>query len=930
MNRLIVCILALVVAATRSWGADLDDQMKVRVSWGHGAEAPAMRFVKVKPRDVEIAAAKPIDFEQSDLWTDGAWQTRAGGGDVDGLELTIRFEPVQIRPVRDRKPMWRDLLAWSDADTARRLKQDAALRPDSRRLTFELNREGTRGFTVTVNQLLTSRVFWVPSLDFYIDAGADPIAFEEHLAHLAPVRGKRILERIHDEPEATYEQFTARWENMGDPRYKHPAQPAPGHIVCLTWDSAIPKYGIDRGAGVWNDYGNPDRFRFWFDFGDLAKGIEESWKGQRLVDGFPIIVTAFEEDGIRYEVEQFAYPLNGPPPERRGDISMVLMQKVRLTKLQGQKRSLPITMGHARRLPPKAEFAISKEGDSFLIEDASTSAALLSVEGVAARPRFFGPVGLLDKMRRRDIALTLELAPQESKEFVVKLPSPPADLQDRSKLAALDYANARAETLRFWGDYEARGARFHVPEEAVNQLFRANLWHALRLPRRHGGEEAGVKIDLPYSNFAYDQRGIPWPINQSVYVDYMIYDLRGYHAIAAEELAAIFRENQEADGHIKGYANWLVYTPSTLYVVAKDYLLSRDRQSFERLLPASLKTMDWCLDQVQRARERSGDARGLIHGPLNDGTGEGFWAFNQAYMYAGLDLFGRALQRYGSPRAAECREAAQEFQKCVERAYRVAAVQSPLVQLRDHTWTPYVPCEVTQPGRLLSQWYPTDVDTGAVHLLRLQALSSDGDLAESLLNDHEDNLYLHGWGMANEPVYNPQGTAYLLRDDPKAVIRTFYSMMACAFSHSAFESVEHRWTHGQYFCPPSTDGAWAELYRNMLVHEFYDDTLVLFAATPRDWLEDGKTIEIDKAPTYYGKLSARLVSRTDANKITAEIQLDNSSPPKVLLIRFRHPQDRPMQTVRLNGNLWIDYDAQKEWVRVAEPTAAQHAIEVTY
>ena len=50
---------------------------------------------------------------------------------------------------------------------------------------------------------------------------------------------------------------------MGDPSYAHPEQKDPGHIVGLTWDSAIAKFGIDRGAGVWNDYGNPDHLRFW-------------------------------------------------------------------------------------------------------------------------------------------------------------------------------------------------------------------------------------------------------------------------------------------------------------------------------------------------------------------------------------------------------------------------------------------------------------------------------------------------------------------------------------------------------------------------------------------------------------------------------------------------------------------------------------------
>ena len=98
-----------------------------------------------------------------------------------------------------------------------------------------------------------------------------------------------------------------------------------------------------------------------------------------------------------------------------------------------------------------------------------------------------------------------------------------------------------------------------------------------------------MKIDLPYSNFAYDQTGTPWPVNQAVYVDYMLYDLRGYHAISAEELAVQYRNNQERNGHIGGLANWGVYTPGMLYSVAQHYLLSGDRDSFEKLLPQTLR-----------------------------------------------------------------------------------------------------------------------------------------------------------------------------------------------------------------------------------------------------------------------------------------------------------------------------------------------------
>ena len=169
-------------------------------------------------------------------------------------------------------------------------------------------------------------------------------------------------------------------------------------------------------------------------------------------------------------------------------------------------------------------------------------------------------------------------------------------------------------------------------------------------------------------------------------------------------------------------------------------------------------------------------------------------------------------------------------------------------------------------------------------------------LADALLNDHEDNLFYKGWGIANEPVYNQHATAYLLRDEPEAAVRAFYSYMASAFSHSVFEPVEHRWTHGQYFGPPSTDGAWFELYRNMLVHERDDDVLVLAQATPRAWLRDGQKIELERVPTYYGAVSATFESRAGAGEIRADVQMPAARRPAALLVRFRHPDSKRMQS----------------------------------
>ena len=397
---------------------------------------------------------------------------------------------------------------------------------------------------MTVGQLLAEKALWIPSLDVYVTAGDRPVPLAEHLALLEARKGQRMLDRLRAEPEATLAQYTARWEDMGHPAYSNPQPRGPGHIVGLAWDSAIHKFGVDRGAGVWSDEGNPDKVRFWFAFGELGKGVGSTWKSQRLADGLPLLTTTFEEDGVRYEVEQFAYPLNGPPSERRGDVPMVLLQQLTIRELRGTARELPVSMTHRRQLPPYVDGTVVSErkGEALLFRERGRGGVLLSVEGVAGPVPWSGTADYQAPQKRIDATAFVDLPANGTRTFVVKLPSPMVPGDQVATLTSIDYAAARAATIDYWSKILARGAQFRVPEPVVNDLFRASLWHALRLPRRHGGTGDDVRIDLPYSNFAYSQVGTPWPVNQAVYVDYMLYGLRGYHAIASEELQAQFTE----------------------------------------------------------------------------------------------------------------------------------------------------------------------------------------------------------------------------------------------------------------------------------------------------------------------------------------------------------------------------------------------------
>ena len=653
-------------------------QVKVRMSWGHEAAAASPYYFKFVPASpgVEVREAKGESFEGEEGEgregdEHGVWRTNAGAGDIDALTFTLVYPKEPRQSLQNLAESWANLIARSDADTVERLTGNPGFRPNVPRLTVLMNPEGTRGFTFSVDQLLEHQALWIPSLHVYLTAGEPNVSFADHLKDLARWKGQRILDRVSREAEASYELNKERWEDLGNPAYTNPYQQGPGHIVCLTWDSAIAKFEIDRGAGVWNDLGNPDHFQFWFGFGDIARGITRTWKGQSLKDGLPVITTIFERDEVRYEVEQFAYPLNGPPRERRGDIAMVLLQKVKATNLQDFDRRIPITMIHRREFPPfiNANVIAERNGGSVVFLDTAYHRALFTIEGVEHGLEWYGARERQRNSRRIDATIFADLPARGSREFVIKLPSALVGAKELVTLKAINFDVARKATLDYWSAYVARGAQFHVPEEAVNNLFRASLWHALRLPRRHGGTGAEVAIDLPYSNSAYGQSGTPWPVNHAVYVDYMLYDLRGYHDLSVDELLIQYRNNQEANGHINGYANWVVYTPGMLYAVAKNYLLTHNREALDRMMPQSLKALDWCLQQLKEASIRPGPSRGLVVGPLNDGTGEGVWAFNQAYLYAGLNLFGQVLKEIEHVRAAETISAAGALRESIEKGF---------------------------------------------------------------------------------------------------------------------------------------------------------------------------------------------------------------------------------------------------------------------
>ena len=84
------------------------------------------------------------------------------------------------------------------------------------------------------------------------------------------------------------------------------------------------------------------------------------------------------------------------------------------------------------------------------------------------------------------------------------------------------------------------------------------------------------------------------------------------------------------------------------------------------------------------------------------------------------------------------------------------------------------------------------------------------------------------------------------------------------------------------------------------------------------------------APTCYGVLSMTMESHAAAGRIVAEVVMPARRQPKELLIRFRHPEQRRIQSTTVNGTAWTDFDRDKEWIRIPAPEAKRYMVEARY
>ena len=165
-----------------------------------------------------------------------------------------------------------------------------------------------------------------------------------------------------------------------------------------------------------------------------------------------------------------------------------------------------------------------------------------------------------------------------------------------------------------------------------------------------------------------------------------------------------------------------------------------------------------------------------------------------------------------------------------------------------------------------------------------------------------------------QPLLLNNGIIYLKREQIEHAIRCFYNFLGVSLYPDV--KVFAEWTvelgHGAGpFYKTSDESGFLNWLRTFLIYE-EENKLFLAMGTPRDWLEDSKTITVNQAATYFGYVNYKIHSRVSSGEIEAILDPPRRNPPEEIVFRLRHPEKKKIQSVTVNGISYQNYNADRE------------------
>jgi hypothetical protein len=455
----------------------------------------------------------------------------------------------------------------------------------------------------------------------------------------------------------------------------------------------------------------------------------------------------------------------------------------------------------------------------------------------------------------------LPLAPGQSTTLDFKIPVVPLEPNaDHAQYDSADFDTFLPRVVDFWERILATGIDIAVPEEKVNDTFKASLIYDLIARDKIGNDYIQTVNKFHYHAF--------W-LRDSSYIVRM-YDLSGYHDFARQDLD-FFAGWQQPDGNFVSQGGQFDGWGQTLWAYGEHYRITGDRAFAEKVLPPIRRAVAWlqqarASDPLHLMPKTSPGDNEDISGHV---TGHNFWAL--AGLKNAIDLANgvgatadaKAFQReYDDYFAA--------FKKVLDQqtAATHGYMQPGLDSTGGQDW-----------GNMLAV-YPEIILDPHDPLVTATLNATRAKYKEGIMT-YGDGQFLHHYlTMKNTETET-------IRGDQKMAIEELYAMLVHTSSTQAgFEFAIHPWGTRDFGLNLSPHGWFAAKFRsalrNMLVREQGDD-LHLLSVTSPEWFKPGNAISVKRAPTNFGQVEFTLKVDDDSH---ASLDLNTSfraQPKRIIL-----------------------------------------------
>lgn len=508
--------------------------------------------------------------------------------------------------------------------------------------------------------------------------------------------------------------------------------------------------------------------------------------------------------------------------------------------------------------------------------------------------------------------------------------SPDQSIREIVKADAETYDRGMNRWKEYWNAALERGSVFNVPEQKVMDSQRNLLIQNLVLRHRYS-----------LGNGAYDE-DVFHPETGDAATTLLQY---GYAPEARQTLESLY------GFQLRSYYFW--EKGERLAHGAEYYDFTRDDYFLNKWFTEYQSYLDDFVNAIKL------DPRGMLtpQALSSDISSDEYYTHSQTVAWRGMRDAAKMLEARGLLKNKEVPEYVQRLRDSIE-----VAVDRSIIDVGDGTlFLPvilydkkrevYTPITQTRLGSYWNLVIPYAFDSGLFdyrteRMTRMvDFMHCHGGLMLGMLRFNFYGTPIGSYRKNAIPAYYTTGVdnVYLLSylrtiaqmDDAERLIVSFYGRMVHGQTPETFCSGEgdnigvypgivDRCSFGSW--NNGNNATWLQCLRLLLLRESHNpetgdkENLYIAHAVPRQWLEQGKVIEFEDAPTLFGNVSCRIVSDVAHDGVHVDLSVPTRDPIKGLYLKLRLPDGKRMRSVVINGAEHAKFDPQSEVIDLSGMT----------